>query len=81
MRISYYYLKLKRSFYDRTFWKKLGWFSLTMIRRPFEVFIGYVTISKPDRKINIKNGFVDHRNKSDHHHSNSNHLNRMTLKS
>ena len=77
MRISYYYLKLKRSFYDRTFWKKLGWFSLTMIRRPFEVFIGYVTISKPDRKINIKNGFVDHRNKSNHHHSDPNHLNRI----
>ena len=48
-----------------------------MVRRPFEVLIGYIRLSKADRNLSIKDGFADHRKKKYHRRSNPEHLRRI----
>ena len=76
-KISYYYLKIKNAWLSRNLWEKSRRFLTTMIRRPFEVLIGYMRLSKADRCLNIKDGFADHRQEKYHQLSNPEHLRRI----
>ena len=76
-RIGYYYLKIKSARLSGNLWEKSRRFLTTMIRRPFEVLIGYMRLSKADRCLNIKGGFADHRQEKYHQRSNPEHLRRI----
>ena len=76
-RIDYYYLKIKSAWLSGNLWEKSRRFLTTMIRRPIEVLIGYMRLSKADRCLNIKGGFTDHRQEKYHHRSNPEHLRRI----
>ena len=69
-RIDYYYLKIKSAWLSGNLWEKSRRFLTTMIRRPFEVLIGYMRLSKADCCLSIKGGFADHRQEKYHHRSN-----------
>ncbi len=76
-RVGYYYLKIKSAWLSGTLWEKFRRFLTIMIRRPFEVLIGYMRLSKADRCLNIKGGFADHRQEKYHHRSDPEHLSRI----
>ena len=76
-RSSYYYLKIKTAWSSGNLWQKSRIFLTTMIRRFFEVSIGYMRLSKADRCLNIKGGFTDHRQEEYHQQSNPEHLRRI----
>ena len=76
-RISYYYSKIKSAWLSGNLWEKSRRFLTTMIRRPFEVLIGYMRLSKADRCLNIKSGFANHRQEKYHQRSNPEHLRRI----
>jgi hypothetical protein len=75
--ISYYYSKVKSAWSNGTLADKSSRFLVTMVRRPFEVFGGYIRLSKKDRNLNIKDGFADHRQAEYHHRSNPEHIRRI----
>jgi hypothetical protein len=52
-------------------------FLVTSIRRPIEVLIGNIRLSKEDRNLNIKDGFTDHRQESNHYKSDVEHIRRI----
>ncbi len=76
-RIDYFYLKVKRAWASGTLLEKSIRLLFTMVRRPFEVLIGYINLQKEDRNLNIKDGFADHRQKKSHHRTNPDHLRRI----
>ena len=62
-----------------TLWDKSRRFLVTMVFRYFEVFTGYIRLSKADRNLNISDGFDDHRQEKNHHRSNREHLRRIIV--
>ena len=76
-RVGYFYSKIKRAWSSGTLRSKAERFLLILIKRPIEVLIGYLRLSKEDRRLNVKDGFVDHRQKKNHHRSNPEHLRRI----
>lgn len=76
-RYGYFFSKIKRAWSDRTLWDKSTRFLMTMINRPIEVLVGYLRLSREDRRLNLKDGFADHRQKEYHHHSCQDHLRRI----
>ena len=75
--IGYFYSKVKHARASGTLQERSIRFLVTTIRRPIEVIIGYIRLSKSDRRLNIKDGFADHRQKISHHRSNPEHLQRI----
>ena len=76
-RIGYFISKIKRAWSDRTLWDKINRFLRTMIRQFFEVSIGYLSLSRADRRLNLEDGFADHRQKINHYRSDHYHLRRI----
>ena len=76
-RIGYLYTKIIKARSSGTLHEKSSRFLVTIVRRPLEVLIGYIRLSKPDRNLNIKDGFADRRQEKDHHRSNPEHLHRI----
>ena len=76
-RFSYYYLKIQSAWLSGTLFEKSLRFLTVMICLPIEVLIGYMRLSKADRRLNIKSGFSDHRHESYHHRANPEHLRRI----
>jgi len=76
-RIDYFYSKVKRAWSSGTLWEKSIRFLITLVRRPVEVLIGYIRLSKADRNLNIIDGFADHRQRIVHHRTKPEHLNRI----
>ena len=76
-RIGYLYTKIIKAWSSGTLREKSSRFLVTSFRRPLEVLIGYIRLSKADRNLNIKDGFADHRQEKDHHRSNPEHLRRI----
>jgi len=76
-RIGYLYTKIIKAWSSGTLREKSSHFLVTSVRRPLEVLIGYIRLSKADRNLNIKDGFADHRQEKEHHRSNPEHLRRI----
>jgi putative sugar O-methyltransferase len=76
-RISYLYTKIIKAWSSGTLREKAIRFLVTSVRRPLEVLIGYIRLSKTDRNLNVKDGFADHRQEKDHHRSNLDHIRRI----
>ena len=77
LRINYFYTKITRAWASGTFRERSIQFLITCVRRPLEVSIGYLRLSKADRNLNVKDGFADHRQEKDHHRSNHDHIRRI----
>jgi len=77
IRVDYYYKKINSAWLSGTLLEKSKRFLITLIRRPFEVLIGYILLSKTDRSIDIKGGFSDHRKEKYHQKSNPDDLKRI----
>lgn len=75
--INYFFEKIIKAWSNGTLLEKCNRFLVSSIRRPPEVLIGYIRLSKADRNLNIKDGFADHRQEKDHHQSNPEHLRRI----
>jgi putative sugar O-methyltransferase len=76
-RISYFYSKTRKAWASGTLWDKSSRFLIILVRRPFEVLVGYSRLSRSDRNLNIRDGFADHRQKMYHRKSNPEHLRRI----
>jgi len=79
MRLGYFFKKIMKARSSGTLWDKSRRFLVTMVRRPFEVFTGYICLRKADRNLNITDGFADHRQEKNHHRSNREHLRRIIV--
>src|SRR5689334_5956959 len=73
----YFVSKVRRAWTDGTLFEKGKRFLATLVRRPFEVLVGYARLSRPDRELRIREGFADHRQKADHHRSDPDHVRRI----
>ena len=76
-RLGYFFSKIHSAWSNGTLLTRVGRFLSILINRPFEVLIGYLRLSKIDRAINVRDGFVDHRSRKEHHHSDPQHLRRI----
>jgi hypothetical protein len=76
-RIGYFYSKVKKARSSGTLWDKSSRFLLILVRRPFEVLVGYIRLSQSDRSLNIRDGFADHRQQKGHCKSSPEHLRRI----
>jgi hypothetical protein len=76
-RIGYYRTKIREAWASGTLRERSGRFLAISVQRPREVLVGYVRLSMADRRLNIKDGFADHRQAQRHHRSNPEHLQRI----
>lgn len=76
-RVGYFYFKLKKAWSNGTLWNRVGQYLLITVRRPFDVLIGYMCLSRADHKLNIKDGFADHRQKQHRYLTNPEHIHRI----
>ena len=76
-RILYLYSKLKTAWATKTFRSRVSRFLFISIIRPFIILDGYIRLSKADRKINIKEGFADHRQDKFYKRPSQEHLRRI----
>jgi hypothetical protein len=79
LRINYFYTKILKAWSSGTLRERAIRFLVTSTRRPLEVFIGYIRLSKADRNLNVKDGFADHRQEKNHHRSNYDHIRRIVV--
>ena len=64
-RLGYFFSKIHSAWSNGTLLTRVGRFLSILINRPFEVLIGYLRLSKIDRAINVRDGFVDHRSRKE----------------
>jgi putative sugar O-methyltransferase len=76
-RILYFYSKLKSAWATKTLGSRVNRFLFIAFMRPLIILIGYTRLNKADRKINIKEGFADHRQKKSYQRPNQEHLCRI----
>ncbi len=76
-RIAYFYRKILRAWASGTLLEKSTRFLSTRISRPFEVLAGFLLLSTADKKLNVRDGFSDHRQRPDHRRSNPEHIQRI----
>jgi hypothetical protein len=66
-RIAHYRRKMRAARASGSLLERAGRFLVISVRRPCEVLAGYARLSRADRRLNIKDGFADHRHEQDHH--------------
>jgi putative sugar O-methyltransferase len=76
-RVKYVGAKVKRAWADGTLGEKVGRFLSSSLRVPLEATIGYVTLPRVDRRLDVAAGFADHRARQDHHRSHPEHIRRI----
>jgi putative sugar O-methyltransferase len=76
-RLNRFMLKVKTAWLDGTLWKRaLRFLPLRII--PFsDVVLGYITLARTDRRLDLSTGFADHRQDPHHHRSDPDHLRRI----
>jgi hypothetical protein len=76
-RIGYYCTKIREAWASGTLREEFWRFLVLNVKRTCEVLVGYVRLSKADRRLNVKDGFADHRRAQGHHRSKPEHLQRI----
>lgn len=76
-RPTYIVSKVKSAWSSGTLWQTTSRFLATRSRQPTEVLWGYLRLPAVDRRLNVKDGYQDHRTEEHHHRSNSEHLRRI----
>ena len=76
-RINHYYLKIRSAWKSGNLLERAKRYLMMITLSFFEVLIGYLRLSKADRRLNIKSGFSDHLQNKYHHQSNPEDLRRI----
>lgn len=76
-RIRYLFAKARRAWSDGTLGEKTRRFLIASVRIPCEVTLAYLTLSRPDRRLDLASGFVDHRARPGHRRSKPEHVGRI----
>lgn len=75
--INGFILRVRIAWLEGTLWQKAIGFLPTRIMFVSDVIVGYMKLSKTDRRLNLSKGFADHRRDKHHYHSDPNHLRRI----
>jgi hypothetical protein len=76
-RIAHYRRKIREARANGTLVTRTRRYLAIMVRRPCEVVAGYARLSTADRRLNVDDGFADHRDDQRHHRSKPEHLERI----
>jgi|GEM_PF-766059 len=77
LRIGYYLTKIRKANETGVLGKKTRRFLAIALSRPAVVLAGYARLSDSDRRLNIRDGFADHRGTTGHHQSDPEHIRRI----
>lgn len=76
-RIGQLYARIQRARSSGTLWEKSRRLLAISVSRSVEVLIGYMCLSRSDRSLNLRDGFIDHRRARYHVRSSPDHLRRI----
>jgi hypothetical protein len=76
-RIGHYCRKIRGAWASGTLPEEFWRFLVLNVKRTREVLVGYARLSRADRRLNVKDGFADHRQTQGHHRSRPEDLQRI----